>query len=87
MAWEKFTVKYRGVSYEESFGVLDVAVQPSDADMKRAVGRWLADRLNEPADVMDYVLELPEAERLAGMHDDKTVLALRPLAVFAFSNT
>ena len=80
--WQEFSIRYAGVTYRAGLGELGLSEQPTDAEIKAAVGCWLSRQRSEPVDVSDFVAELPENERLSGMHADKSLLILRSQAVY-----
>lgn len=82
MNWKKVTIRYAGVSYEIGFGDFGFTQEPTDAQMKEAVGFWLSHKRGEMVDLDCYTFEFPEQERLSNMHSDKIDLAMRPFAAY-----
>lgn len=85
MIVEKVTIKYNGISYEfpeqeAGFNTLTDQLDlnpnnPTDAQVFNAVCAAL-----QVPSLDGFVIGPPESERLAGQHDSKTVLNIRPPA-------
>ena len=96
MAFERITIKHDGVYREwgnesNPLNSLDIALAESGTELQAnitdeqvitAISVELAGEDESPVDLSNFVVDPPEAERLAGQHDDKTVLNLRPPATF-----
>jgi hypothetical protein len=86
--FEKVSVKFSGEYFE--FSVSDLDVDPNnlnDSSLKQAVAVKIRDVYSDRGqsialpNLNGFVVDPPEDERLQGMHNDKTVLNLRPSAV------
>lgn len=81
--FEKLTIKYNGEYHE--FPVIDLDMSAdlaTDAHIISAVTSQLRENNDQSVNLSGYVVDPPESERLAGQHNDKTVLNIRPTAVY-----
>lgn len=88
----RVTIKHGGRYFDFPIDELDLDQErPVDADIKTAMSQRIAteladDRGVEAATVLpnlvDFVVDPPEDQRLAGQHDDKEVLSIRPVAEY-----
>lgn len=81
--FDRITIKYSGHYKEWPLSDLDISSEnPSDEEIRDAVMLRL-DHDGLPVTALDgYVVDPPEEERLAGQHNDKTVLNIRPSATY-----
>lgn len=86
--FEKVSVKFSGEYFEFSVSELDVDPNNlNDSSLKLAVASMIRDVFANRGqsiplpNLNGFVVDPPEDERLQGMHNDKTVLNLRPSAV------
>ncbi len=97
MAFERITIKHDGVyrewgNQEHPLDELDIALAESGMElMPRITDEQVMTAISislggdgTPVDLSNFVIDPPESERLAGQHDEKTVLNLRPPATFGY---
>jgi hypothetical protein len=90
--FRRVTVKHAGRYWDFPIDELDLdAERPVDVDIKTAMSQRIATDLAaeqgvEAAtvlpDLAGFVIDPPEAERLAGQHGEKEVLSIRPVAEY-----
>lgn len=78
--FNKVTVKYDGNFYELNVSDMDVPEQPTDNQIKNAVASEIENRTGSRPNLASYVVYPTETERLSGMHNDKEVLNISPVA-------
>lgn len=76
--FDKVTMKFDGRFYEWPVSELDM---PADAATDSHVLAAVQTKLGVES-LSGYVVDPPQSERLAGQHDDKTVLNVRPTATY-----
>ncbi len=78
------TAKYDGRYFETPTEELDIEnpTNPTDAQVKVAMAAYIEQESGSAPNLADYVVDPPEAERMAGQHENITVLNLRPSATF-----
>lgn len=84
MAFDKLSIKYDGRSWEFNVADLDVPSENlRDHHIMSAVSQKLEDEGCVNVNLSPYTVDPPESERLAGLHNEKTVLNVRPRATLA----
>lgn len=83
MAFSRVTIKYNGEFHEFDLTDMDIPLEgATDQQILTATREHLEGRGVTVSNFNGYVVDPPQAERLSGLHDDKTVLNIRPTATY-----
>lgn len=83
MAFNRVTIKYDGQFHEFDITDMDIPLDgATDQQVLSATRQKLEEGGIAVSNFNGYVVDPPQAERLSGLHDGKSVLNIRPTATY-----